>query len=81
MDVQPTWKELNRSMIANAIEAYMKEFKRPGDPPLIRPGLNSSSVENDRVYLRTGKHLLAIFSTDTRKFLPISPALIHKHSK
>lgn len=81
MEVQPTLKEINRPIIADAIAEYLKEFKRPGYPPLIRPGLNSSTVENDRVYLRTGKHLLAIFRTDTRKFLPLTPSIIHNHSK
>lgn len=81
MDIQPTLKEINRPIIADAILEYLKEFKRPGDPPMIRPGLNSSTVENDRVYLRSGKHLLAIFRTDTRKFLPLTTSIIRKYSK
>ena len=81
MEIQSTLKDINRPIIADAIAEYLKEFKRLGDPPLIRPGLNSSSVENDRVYLRSGKNLLAVFLTDTRKFLPLTPSIIHKHSK
>lgn len=81
MDIQQTLKEINRPIITEAILEYLKEFKRQGDPPLIRPGLNSSSVENDRVYLRTGKHLLAIYEIETHKFLPLTPAFIKKYSK
>jgi len=67
-------------LINQAIEAYFLEYTLPGRKP-IKPGLNSSSVDSGRVYLRTGNNLLAIFRIESGRFLPLTAQLIQKHSK
>jgi hypothetical protein len=67
-------------IINQAINAYFIEYTLPGKQ-LTKPGLNSSSVDSGRVYLRTGKFLLAIFQIESAKFIRLTPELIKKYSK
>lgn len=67
-------------LINQAISAYFMKYTLPGRQ-LTRPGINSSTVEGERVFLRTGKFLLAIFQINSGRFLRLSPELLKKYSK
>ena len=67
-------------LISEAITSYFDKYSIPSKK-LIRPGVKASSIGKNHVYLRTGKHLLAIYNTSSKKFLPLTTELIIKHSK
>ena len=67
-------------LISEAITSYFDKYSIPGKK-LIRPGVKASSIDKNHVYLKTGKHLLAIYNIRSKKFLPLTTELIIKHSK
>lgn len=69
----------NYVLVKKAIQAYFQKFSE-NDKQLVRPGLHSSSVDADHVYLRSGKVLLAIFEISTEKFLRLTEHRINKYS-
>jgi len=73
-------QEHKLQLIKSAIKAYRAKYSN-GRFDLAEPGLRSSTVGEKHVYLRTGKHLLAIYSPTTEKFIPITKRIRKKHTK
>jgi len=67
-------------LIKNAIKAYKAKYST-GRFDLVVPGLRSSTVGANHVYLRTEKHLLAIYSPTTEKFIALTKKRRKKHTK
>jgi len=67
-------------LIKSAIKAYKAKYSN-GRFDLVLPGLHSSTVGEKHVYLRTGKHLLAIYSPTTEKFIALTKKRRKKHTK
>jgi hypothetical protein len=67
-------------LIKAAIKAYKVKYST-GRFGLVVPGLRSSTVGEKYVYLRTGRHLLAIYSPTTERFVALTKNRRKNHTK
>jgi len=68
-----------KKLIKNAILVYMENYHIDGKK-LIRPGAKSSTCDLENVYLRSGKHLMAIYHYPSNFFVELTPELTKKYS-